>query len=72
VAVYGENRWPLAVQLSSASGRFIAHTLLRGPVESGLSDLVTMKREAGRTVDLEDLAKLKVAHGELRETDPSA
>ena len=33
-----------------------------------LADLVTMKRRAARSVDLEDLAKLEIAHGELPET----
>ena len=33
-----------------------------------LADLVALKRQAGRSQDLDDLAKLQIAHGELPET----
>ena len=33
-----------------------------------LSDLVVMKRQAGRSTDLEDLSRLETAHGELPES----
>lgn len=33
-----------------------------------LADLVAIKRRAGRPLDLDDLAKLETAHGELPET----
>lgn len=37
-----------------------------------LEDLVAMKRQTGRTTDLEDLHRLEIAHGELREPPPAA
>jgi len=35
-----------------------------------LEDLVAMKRQGGRSTDVEDLKQLEIAHGELPETPP--
>lgn len=35
----------------------------------GLADLVALKRRSGRPGDIDDLAKLETAHGELPQTE---
>lgn len=55
----------LAGLLSRADSRTIDGA--RAPL-CALADLVAMKRRAGRPLDLDDLARLETAHGELPET----
>lgn len=56
----------LAGLLARAQARTIDGT--RAPICS-LADLVALKRRGGRPGDLDDLAKLETAHGELPETE---
>ena len=55
----------LAGLLSRAQTRTVEGT--QAPL-CGLADLVALKRRSARPGDIEDLAKLEIAHGELPET----
>lgn len=67
VDVLAEDHPPL--DLAGLLARADSHTIDGTPASlCALADLVAMKRRAARPLDLDDLAKLETAHGNLPET----